>query len=193
MISSSLPVRIEKYLDGMNYSRKERKAQESAYFKIAQLIDDTKDAFAKRVYVEALEFTIEGEAMSLTYCFEQVLVDALKEHRAARKRVRPIELFDGVERILAGATYTANFGESRRYPLKTAGGAYMRAASIPRNTRSLTDTVLPEGLLHSYYQFGVHTFRVGRAVTAILKMIEERYDLDFQALEKELTVKKKQL
>jgi hypothetical protein len=133
--------------------------------------------------LQTLEYVIDDGNMKLTYCLEQVFPSALADQRAARKKLKPFALFSAIERILAGATHTSNFGDSRRWPLHTSASRSL-SRKLPRNG-ALEELALPADIAGAYYQFGVHAFQVGRVVEEIIRMIEKRYGIDFVMLEKQ--------
>ena len=161
----------------------ERQRDIEAYQEIVAKIANAKDAFAKRVYRQTLDFAADtSHQMRFSYIVDEILPMVLKEQRKARRELRPFALFAEIEKILAGATSTTNFGQSRRWPLMTTA-SYSKTRQLPRNVRNMEDAVLPANFRSAYYKFGVHSFSVGRAVEAIIDMIERRYSLDFKALE----------
>lgn len=178
----SLPDLVVKQLDYLDVSEPERQVEIAAYWKIVELVDATTEPFTKRVHLQTMEHILDRCPMKFSYCLENVFPQAVKDQREAAKTIRPFGLFAAIERIMAGATHTSNFGDSSRWPLHTSG-TYSKSKKLPRNG-ALGDLALPKDILGSYYQFGVHTFRVGRVVHDIMRMIEQRYGLDFEALEK---------
>ncbi|HEY8594658.1 MAG TPA: hypothetical protein VIL84_05405 [Devosiaceae bacterium] len=180
---AKVPEHVAVYLDALGLIGPDRVAEEDAYYDIISLINEAPSVLAKKTYEEALSFTIEGEAMRLTYCRDQVLKRALEDEKEARRHIQPIEQFEALEHLLAQATYTDGFGKSRRYPLRTSGGHYVRSAEIARTAR-LSEAFLPQAMVNSYYQFGVHSFWVGKAIEGIFRLFEERYGLDLVDLER---------
>ncbi|QKC97159.1 hypothetical protein [Mesorhizobium sp. NZP2298] len=178
-----LPDQIVTYLENFKLTPKQRQAEIDAYWKVQAMIDSTSDTFVRRVHAQTLDFVIHDGNMKLTYCLGQVFPSAIADQKAARKKLRPFALFVAIERILAGATHTSNFGDSHRWPLHTSGH-YSLSRKLPRNG-SLAELALPADLSGAYYQFGVHTFRVGLVVEEIMRMIEKRYGIDFAMLEKQ--------
>jgi hypothetical protein len=178
-----LPDQIVKHLENFELTPKQRQAEIDAYWKIQALIDSKSDAFARRVHAQTLDFVIHDGNMKLTYCLGQVFPSAIVDQKAARKKLQPFALFAAIESILAGATHTSNFGDSRRWPLHTSGH-YSLSRKLPRSG-PLEDLALPADISGAYYQFGVHAFRVGRVVEEIMRMIEKRYGIDFAMLEKQ--------
>lgn len=171
-----------KYFDTLKLSAEEREIEVAAYRKIQLMIEGARDEFSKKVHRQTLEYIIQDSEMKLTYCIDNIFPLALSDQRAARKRMQPLSLFLEIEKIIAGATHTSNFGDSRRWPLHTSA-YHSSSKKLPRNVTP-SEVALPADLEGSCYHFGVHTFRVGRVVVEIMKMIEKRYDLNFAAMEK---------
>lgn len=169
----TLPDRVRHAIDSRKPTEKGRQSEIDAYHKIVAMIDDARDEFTKRVYSQTLEFVIHEGTMSLSYVLDQVMEMALKSQKKARKRLQPFALVEAIEQLLSGATYTENFGHSRRWPLYTRA-PYSKITRVPRPVGCLEDAVLPENFLGAYYEFGVHKFYVGEVTEKIVRMIEKR-------------------
>jgi hypothetical protein len=171
---------IERYFEasGLFHTEEERRSQKEAYRRIVERAETAPDAPTRQVIERVLDYALRGAVMRLTYVEEQVIDDALKEHRKAKREIIPIGLFTALERIFARASSTSSFGRVDRYPLH-GNGSNMHGRQI----RSPRDA-LPEELLASHYSFGAHTFHVGQTIQDIVELLETRYGLDFAKLEK---------
>lgn len=175
--------KFEKVIEERSSTEASRLNEAEAYRKIVRKITSERDEFAKRVYSQVLEFAICDGSMAFSYIADQVLPSALKEQKKARKELQPFALYEAIERILSQATYTENFGHSRRWPLYSSA-YYSKTKRLRRPAGRLADEVLPENFRGSFYEFGVHHIKVGKAVEEIVRMIEKRYGISFAEIEK---------
>jgi len=126
------------------------------------------------------------------YCNEDVLLSVKRdhswdydvgEHRTAQQQAQPKDLFLALEDIIArhfnSSGYTKTF-DQRRWPLTLPG--YHPGDSNQKFRHPPAD-ISHAKLFRSYYQVGVHTLRIGHALREVMNHLEERYDLDFDALE----------
>lgn len=146
------------------------------------LIDAETDAETKEFMHETLAH----------YCSEDVLLSVKREHnwdydvreqRTAQQQAQPKDLFLALEDIVArhfsSSGYTKTF-DQRRWPLTLPG--YHPGHSDQKFRHPPAD-ISHAKLFRSYYQVGVHTLRIGHAICELMNHLEERYDLDFDALE----------
>ena len=54
------------------------------------------------------------------------------------------------------------------------------------DTKSKVSGILPEDVKTMKYHFGANQLLIGRAIINVLEMLEKRYSLDFNALEKQI-------
>jgi hypothetical protein len=183
--NASIPDHFEKYLDSLRSEGRthSEQAEREAYTKMQSQIAGEKNGEVRQFMQEMLEHYCQDCSMLLSYIYENLWHGWIKERRSLQKQVQPIELFVSIELILASqcdsSGYTKTYGP--RYPL-TIPGNFQNAGT--KRVRNLDANVPRARFLNSYYEFGVHRFRVGHAIKKILDHLEKRYGLDFKKLER---------
>ena len=82
--------------------------------------------------------------------------------------------------------WTDEYGCSFRYPIvyeyKDTDGIHSRKT---RTSILSNSDITPENIKTVCYKFGANELEIGRAIIDVLNMLENRYGLDFESLEKE--------
>lgn len=180
MSTIGIPRECEKYLVKRGVPQEEWEVEAEAYAAILREIDHAEDQLTRAVYAQTFASVLEEGNLLFSYCLKEVLPVELRRQRDARERIKPIALFIELERVLASASHNDISG-SGRWPLRVSGSR-SQPAKRTRNIRVSED--LPEGLLRSYYEFGAHQFSVGDTIESIMRLIEDRYSLNFEDLER---------
>lgn len=179
------PNYLQKYLETLKSKARahSEEAEREAHAKMQAEIEREEDREVKQFMQDTVEYYCQDDFMLLSYAYENLWRQSIKEQRELQEKGQPIELFIALESILARqgdySGYTKTSG-GRRYPL-TIPGNYTGSETV----RNVVDQNVPRArFLKSYYKFGVHTFGVGYAIRKIVDYLEERYRLDFRELER---------
>lgn len=119
--------------------------------------------------------------MPPSYALTEALDSALEHENQAEKTIYPLDIHAKIADILTSATHTVGRGKTTSWTIHT--GSYY--SEFNGKGRQGFDEWTAGEIMGSYVKFGAHHFALGATTQRIMSMLEERYGLDFQQLEKD--------
>jgi hypothetical protein len=201
-MTKNIPQFIHKYIEAVKSDERlpSQDVELESYFSLHKKIEDEQDLDLRKLLHIKLQNYCEGyvagtNGMLLSYILE-IWDEEIEIDRESlifeRKTLMLSNLYLELEEILAGASdssgYTKQYSSNRRYPIRIP----MKDGTFIKGTRVLLgDGIEPKQFMGSHYSFGSHKFYAGQALCKIIDYLEQRYGIDFQALEKNLNSKTK--
>lgn len=153
-----------------------------AYRAFAARYATTKSRKHKVVMQQILNWVMAGEVTDFRYGLGEMLDDALKQERKAQKELQyNDELYRVVGDPVAWSLRWENINIRPSTPSNRRPG---EAEGYHRWRRRYSEWSANE-IQGAYIEIGKHTLHLRQAVDDVLKSLENRYGLDFNALEKE--------
>lgn len=162
----------------------------AAYVAICERYEKTKNRRTRQALQNMLDFVLdpEGNGMKLSYVVDDVMGYVIKEEADDQKALYPLAIYEAATEFMTHATYTKGRGKSTAWTVYSGTGYYSNSDATDR-TRYENWTA--GEIRSSYVKFGSHRFGIALTTERILKMLEERYGLDFKQLEKDRAKKNK--
>jgi hypothetical protein len=146
----------------------------------------------KRIVIQnLLNYLVRSKdhGMKPSYAFTEGLRSALEYEKNAEKELFPLEIHAEIANILTSATDTVGRGRTTSWTIHT-GGSGTWYSQFRGEGRSAFGEWTAGEVLGSYVKFGAHHFAIGATTQRIMTMLEKRYGLDFDQLEKDRTKRK---
>ncbi|MDI5924548.1 hypothetical protein QBK93_07620 [Rhizobium leguminosarum] len=178
-----IPKEVLDYCRSVTTTEKQFEQEREAYVAFCEKYSKERDP-KKRIVMEMfLQYLLFSKVHGMTpsYALTSALSDALNDEAKAKRAMYPQALHEEIADILTSSTYTVGRGKSTNWTMHTAS-QYSQFDGDGR--RPFSDWTAGE-ILGSYVKFGSHHFSVGKATQRILGVLEERYGIDFEELEKQ--------
>ena len=185
-----IPKEFLDYCRSVTKTEQEFEHEKQAYIDFCIRYERERDQRNRIVMQNMLNYLLfsDRHGMSPSYALTEALDYALSEEAKASRRMYPVPLHEGFEKILTTSTHTIGRGRTTRWKLHTWGADY---SEFTGEGRKPFDEWTAGEILGSYVKFGSHRFAIGDATERILSLLEKRYRLDFKELEKRRKTKRK--
>jgi hypothetical protein len=179
-----IPQLVIEYSKAHSSNDREYDNEIMAYRRFVERYKGERDRNKRLVMQNALQFLLFSRQhdMKPSYALAEDLDCALRDERNAKKAMYPLPIHQSVANILTSATYTKGRGRTTNWQMHTSASS----SEFTGEGRNWFDDWNAQEVLGSYVKFGSHRFAVGSTTQRILGLLEERYELDFKKLEKEL-------
>lgn len=179
--ADALPDYLEKYLANREFDETDRAEEIEAFRTMRSQAETERDPDIRQFMHDTIIHHCKQEAMKLAYVLENYWLEEVRTERKRKREAPPPDLFIALEEVMANSADSTGYTKqycSSRYPLRLPFNYEGR-----QEVHTIDPATSPRRLARAHYQFGVHTFYAGSAINRIIRLLEERYGLNFKQLE----------
>ncbi|MBY5537652.1 hypothetical protein HFO42_10575 [Rhizobium leguminosarum] len=184
-----VPVPVIEYCKSVTMNKLQFDAEVAAYKHFVARYRKQRDRQKRQVMANMLQYLVYSteHGMKPSHALTDALESALEEEKEAKRQMYPLPLHQSIANVLTSSTHTKGRGQTTNWKMHT-GTFYSEFNGAGRHWFS--DWTAGE-VLGSHVSFGSHRFHIGGATQRILKLLEDRYGLNFNQLEKDRQARKK--
>ncbi|CDZ67993.1 Hypothetical protein NGAL_HAMBI2605_62760 [Neorhizobium galegae bv. orientalis] len=183
-----VPEAVIAYCKTVTTSQRQFNTEIKAYKAFVERYRKQRDKKKRLVMSNLLQYLLFSteHGMKPSYALTDALTSALGDEKDAQKAMYPLPLHQGLAEIFTSSTHTKGRGRTTNWQMHS-GASYSNFNGEGRNWFGDWNA---QEILGSYVKFGSHRFTIGNATQRVLGLLEQRYGISFDELEKDLKRKK---